>query len=268
MAYSHLLHLQSPTQIMRVIFFIIFLLVSVMMQAQKNKKSKESDESYYAFDSTWTPCKVEKAKYLAFVQHIDDTTWQWNFYKYTGPLINIETYRDKDGKIPYGYFAWFDDEGYIDSSGNTLNGRKHGDWYYYSNKPAVDIHEKYENGKLIKREVPKDSAKKDKSDLKPGEVEASFKGGIGAWKKYLEKNYTFPQRALKGDIDGTVQVLFTIDTSGNVIQPRILKSVELTTDKEVIRVINASPPWIPAVQDGRKVKAYRIQPFMTSVTSN
>jgi periplasmic protein TonB len=248
-----------------VLFACFFL--SSLLHAQKNKNKKEA-ETIYAYDSSWAPCSVEKAKYLALVQNLNDTTWQWNYYNFSGPLISVETYGDEKAQVPNGYFAWFDPDGRIDSSGYTLKGKKDGDWYYYSDKLAVDVHEKYENGKLIKREVRKDSAKKQKKDPSPGDVEASFPGGTAAWKKYLEKNYNFSQRTLKNKISGSATIDFVIDTTGSVILPRIAKSVEITMDKEVIRVISNSPKWIPAIQDGKKVRAYRRQPFSASIATN
>jgi protein TonB len=39
-------------------------------------------------------------------------------------------------------------------------------------------------------------------------------------------------------------------------------------EEEAIRVIKKGPKWIPAVQYGRKVKAYRRQPLTFAVTRN
>jgi protein TonB len=37
-------------------------------------------------------------------------------------------------------------------------------------------------------------------------------------------------------------------------------------EAEVIRILRQSPPWVPAVQNGRKVKAYRKQPVTFEIS--
>ena len=60
---------------------------------------------------------------------------------------------------------------------------------------------------------------------------------------------------------GTVRVGFIVDTLGKCIDIHVRKSIEFVLDEEVKRIIYISPPWIPAEQAGKKVKAYRIQPI-------
>lgn len=96
------------------------------------------------------------------------------------------------------------------------------------------------------------------------ESEANFKGGIDSWKKYLQKNYHFPDRALSLDKYGKVMIEFIVDTDGSVNNLIIIQSVEFSLDKEAWRLIEESPKWQPALQNGRLVKAYRLQPITFS----
>src|SRR5688572_16490723 len=107
---------------------IFLLLLSGFCFAQKKKPK----ETYYAFDSDWKAADIKNAKYLSYVLTYDDTTYEWNNYNFAGPLLNIETYKDKDATIPHGYFAWFDDKGKIDSNGYVFEKKKHGKWYYFT----------------------------------------------------------------------------------------------------------------------------------------
>lgn len=249
---------------MKSLLLITCLVPLASLQAQKNKKK---EDVFVLYDTTWDMGVKEKnAAYIARVQHIDDTTWQWNFYYRDGPLISIESYRDEKGEIPNGYCAWFDGKGQIDSSGYSINGKKHGDWYTFNDALAVTWIKQYDNGHLIKEGTNRDLYPK--TQPAPGDIEASFEGGSEGWKKYISRNYNFPVRSLKNKIGGTAQIGFAIDTTGQVTQLRMLKSVEITMDIEVLRVIGSSPKWNPAIKNGQKVMAYRRQPFSAIVTGN
>ncbi len=94
----------------------------------------------------------------------------------------------------------------------------------------------------------------------PIEKEAQFPGGPAAWQKYI-------QRAIQRQLDefsdkdyGTCTVKFQVDENGNV------SNVEATTMQgsklaEIsVNTIRKGPKWIPAMQNGRYVTAYRFQP--------
>lgn len=243
---------------MRFYLSLLLILVCLAVDAQKPKKDKEY---FYMFDSAWNSCAAEKASYMAYVQELDDTTFRWSYYNFTGPLLSVETYRDKDAKIPNGYFAWYDRDGRIVSSGYTVNGKKDRSWYMYSDTLTVIMQYNYDNGKLIKFIDYRDrSYRRPIPDSLPGDKEASFKGGMGAWSGYLQRNVQFPSRARNLNKTGKVMVDFTIDTFGKVEVSRISLSVEFSLDQEAVRLIRQSKNWIPAVQMGKNVNAYRRQP--------
>ena len=55
-------------------------------------------------------------------------------------------------------------------------------------------------------------------------------------------------------------VSFTIGTDGRIHDEFLTKSVEFTLDDEALRLIKQSPKWIPATQNGRKVRSFKRQP--------
>ena len=80
-----------------------------------------------------------------------------------------------------------------------------------------------------------------------------FKGGMDSLRKYIEENLTYP----KGHtVRGTMYVSFVIDTTGKVLDPKILRGIHNADelDKEVLRVIREMPDWIPGENNGKKVK--------------
>lgn len=100
------------------------------------------------------------------------------------------------------------------------------------------------------------------------EIEASFPGGDNAWRKYIEQNVNNATPAEYGAPAGTytVVVQFVVDKNGNISDVRPLTRHGFGMEAEVVRVIKRGPKWIPAMQDGRNVRAYRKQPVTFSVT--
>lgn len=249
---------------MKLFFLFSFLLFSLVSFPQKNKKGKET---FYVFDKDWKSTTVDNAVYMIYVEKKNDTTWQWNYYNYVGPLLYIETYRSEESDTAHGYFAWFNKKGKIDSCGILYKGIKHGNWQFYGDSLNPQISHSYEYGKLVKEWKSSDNVNNPKGPI-PGEKEASFKNGAPGWRTYIEKNLTTPDRALKSRMGGTINIGFVILENGEVGDTRVIKSVEYSLDSEGIRVINKSPAWVSAEKDGKKVKTYHIQPMTFVITEN
>jgi protein TonB len=95
------------------------------------------------------------------------------------------------------------------------------------------------------------------------EVEASFKGGEKEWKRFLERNLEANVPVDNGAPEGTYTVIvqFIVDKEGKISDVKALTSHGHGMEEEAMRVIKKGPDWIPAVQNGRNVKAYRKQPI-------
>lgn len=94
------------------------------------------------------------------------------------------------------------------------------------------------------------------------EIESNYPGGTGAWQRYLNKTFSYPDLAVQNDIQGTVVVQFIVDREGNVSEVEALSGpTNGGLREEAIRVIKKSGRWEPAVQNGRKVKSYKKQPI-------
>ncbi|MEI2739629.1 MAG: energy transducer TonB [Chitinophagaceae bacterium] len=99
------------------------------------------------------------------------------------------------------------------------------------------------------------------------EIEASFPGGDEAWRKYLEQNLNAAVPAEYGAPAGTYTVIvqFVVDKDGKITDIKALTNHGYGMESEVIRFLKKAPKWNPAIQDGRKVKAYRKQPVTFQV---
>ena len=120
--------------------------------------------------------------------------------------------------------------------------------------PPVD------DGKGVVEAPKKDEEDYDKTFTKV-EIESEFPGGSGAWMRYLNKNFRYPQDAIDNEIQGTVVVQFIVDKEGNVSEVEAVSGPSELRD-EAVRVIKKSGKWTPAIQNGRQVKSYKKQPIV------
>ncbi len=95
------------------------------------------------------------------------------------------------------------------------------------------------------------------------EVEAGFPGGDEAWKKFLIKHLNTNVPAKNNAPAGryTVIVKFIVNKTGSISEAKAETNNGYGMEEEVIRVIEKSGKWTPAMQNGRTVNAYRRQPI-------
>lgn len=101
------------------------------------------------------------------------------------------------------------------------------------------------------------------------EIEASFPGGDAKWRRYLEQNANGQVATDNGAPEGTYTtvVQFVVDKEGNISDVKALTNHGYGMEGEAVRAIKKGPKWIPAVQNGRQVKAFRKQPITFQVQS-
>lgn len=91
------------------------------------------------------------------------------------------------------------------------------------------------------------------------EKPAEFPGGVKGWTAFLSKNLKYPNYAVDKNIEGVVRVQFIVNKDGTIDEFKILKSPHETLSKEVLRLMNKSPNWVPAIQYNQKVNYRHIQ---------
>ncbi|MGQ7857359.1 energy transducer TonB [Pedobacter sp. WC2501] len=82
---------------------------------------------------------------------------------------------------------------------------------------------------------------------------ASYPSGKKAFYDLIYKHLTYPDQAIKKNIEGKVIVKFSINKGGNLINPRILNGIGYGCDAEAIRVVSLSPRWYPQIANGKPV---------------
>ena len=92
------------------------------------------------------------------------------------------------------------------------------------------------------------------------EIESEFPGGIRGWNNFLSSTLVYPKKAIKKNIQGVVLARFIVEKDGSLSNIEIISGPKELWPA-VLDVLKQSPNWKPAVQNGKKVKSYKNQPF-------
>lgn len=85
------------------------------------------------------------------------------------------------------------------------------------------------------------------------ETMPEFPGGLKALMQYLGENIKYPKTAIDSQKEGRVIVSFVINKEGDLMNAKIVRSIDSALDEEALRVVNSMPKWKPGEQGGKKV---------------
>ena len=136
----------------------------------------------------------------------------------------------------------------------AAGGKMRGTWqfFHYNGKPSA--REQYDNGKLQDKKYFDENGNEEK-DTASTDREAGFPGGGTAWIKYLSNQAYLPPgwEAVKpGEI--VVVVSAVIDEEGKVTGAYVSSPFHPAFDQIALKMMVASPRWIPAIAHHRKIK--------------
>jgi TonB family protein len=86
-------------------------------------------------------------------------------------------------------------------------------------------------------------------DIKGRITFATPSGGRTAFKKYIESSMQYPEQALVNKVEGRVTIQFTVETTGELSNIKVVKGIGYGCDEEVIRLITQGPKWNPTRKD-------------------
>ena len=89
-----------------------------------------------------------------------------------------------------------------------------------------------------------------------------YPGGMPAMMEFISKNIKYPAAAQQAKIQGRVTIQFIVNTEGNIINPRVLRSAAPLLDAEAIRLTTIMPKWKPGMQRGQAVNVKYTVPIM------
>lgn len=99
-------------------------------------------------------------------------------------------------------------------------------------------------------------------------TQPEFKGGLEALYDYIARNFEYPEEAAKRAVNGTMEVEFTIERSGDVSYVGILKGLDYSIDDVILRLLKAMPRWIPATRNGLPVRYKVSMPLNVRASRN
>lgn len=76
------------------------------------------------------------------------------------------------------------------------------------------------------------------------QIDASFKGGLGAMVLFIDENIQLP--ATKKGKKGTILINIAIEANGSISETTILSGINKEIDQAIIDVIMKMPNWNPA----------------------
>jgi TonB family protein len=203
-----------------ILSFIVIIFPSILF-GQTNTVKIFLNEDFLQTDSVL-------AKYTAYLEFFDAEHTKLDgiskTYYSNGQLLSSEPYHDNkyDGELT-SYF------------------------------PSGKLRRKdfYENGTLVKgncyTEFGEDTLHYD------FKVFAKYPGSDKALLKYISSNIKYPKKSKRQGIYGKVFVNFVINKNGEVINVKVVKSVDPLLDNEAKRVIENMSNWTPGLLDGKVI---------------
>ena len=107
----------------------------------------------------------------------------------------------------------------------------------------------------------------DSSKIDTPQVMAQFPGGESNFRLYLMDRMRYPGRCQDEGLSGRVRVQFVVEVDGRITDIKIIEQCKSCPEfeQEAIRVIKQSPRWIPAENNGKKIRSYYVQPFIMAL---
>lgn len=232
--------------IISLLFFIVLL--PMEMWPQKSAPPPSPGVMIY-LDAKLEECKKKNAVFFRKIENDGENGWLAMVYFVGGELKMQGHYTDQTLETPHGDFAYYYQNGQIESKGSFENGAKIGVWERFNPNGSPKA-ERYYSGYKFGDEPVYD----------PDEF-PEFVGGNAALDAYLNKNLQYPEVALINRVEGEVYVTFVINKVGQVKRVMVRNSLDPHLDKEAIRLIKNMPDWIPGKKDGNLVNTQMAIPI-------
>lgn len=118
----------------------------------------------------------------------------------------------------------------------------------FDSKLGVDVKDYVQGAKeetIVEEEIP----------FTIVEDKPTFQGGDeNTFTKWVFDRLVYPEIAKENGVQGRVILQFLIGTDGSVSDVKVVRGIDASLDKEIVRVVASSPKWKPGRLRGKPVK--------------
>ncbi len=226
----------------RTLLTIIFIAVSAILFSQDGVSLRMNKQLQLTTDT-------ETGIYTCSVAENENGIFEV-VARYNDGVIRMKgSYLDKNLEVEEGLFEYFYFNGRIESKGEFIGGVKSGPWKRW------DIQGEEKASRIYPGISAEEISEKYETRL------AQFPGGHEALAKYIQDNLEYPEEAKRLEIEGDVDIAFTINIRGELVNLEIMNNVHYYLDTEALRLVKNMPNWIPAKKRGNVIPAKFILPI-------
>jgi protein TonB len=95
-----------------------------------------------------------------------------------------------------------------------------------------------------------------------------FPGGDDELLKFISKNISYPEDAIRNNIQGRVILKFAVNADGSIDRIQILRGIDNSLDSEAVRVVKTLPKFKPGKQQGVPVPVWFCLPVLFRLENN
>jgi TonB family protein len=99
-------------------------------------------------------------------------------------------------------------------------------------------------------------------------VNAQFYGGPEKFAGYVTKNIVYPETAIENNIEGEVEIGFSIARDGSPTDFHVIRGIGYGCEEAVISAIKLAPKWRPGITNGRPNTSYSSVTINFKLTDN
>lgn len=123
--------------------------------------------------------------------------------------------------------------------------------------------------KIVDDSIPPQKTEIDNTDkiFTAVEISPKFPGGDAELYKTLAQNIRYPEKAIKGNIQGRVTVQFVVEKDGSVGEVKVVRGKDPELDKEAVRVVKSLPKFNPGMMNGSPVRCWYTLPITFNLKS-
>jgi len=87
------------------------------------------------------------------------------------------------------------------------------------------------------------------------DIYPAFPGGNDALQTYISKSLQYPEKAMEEGVEGTVEVMFTVNEKGKATDVHVMgDKIGYGLEEEAIKAVKQMPAWSPGKLKGKIVK--------------